>query len=240
MTHSLKTGVKMKLYLNSIYLATEGEGIHVGIPQVFVRYQGCNIGCLNCDSKDTWEFKDEMGLDFQGVLAEINTVSLKQKIKRVSITGGDPLHPMFEESLLALVQALKKDDFYVNIEASGQRISHKIFDLIDYISFDFKTPCTGVKGQLNLIQKLSEQYPNKFQIKSVVESREDFDYLILQKERLENTDFPWVITPSYNLNEEFPKERFNQIVGWNEGIAFPFRVIAQQHKLLHGPDKKQI
>ena len=230
----------MKLYLNSIYLATEGEGIHVGIPQVFVRYQGCNIGCLNCDSKDTWEFKDEMGLDFQGVLAEINTVSLKQKIKRVSITGGDPLHPMFEDSVLALVKELKKDGFYINIEASGQRISHKTFDLIDYISFDFKTPCTGIKGQLNLIEKLSEQYPNKFQIKSVVETRKDFDYLIVQKEKLENTDFPWVITPSYNLNEEFPKERFNQIIAWNEDLHFPFRVIAQQHKLLHGPDKKQI
>jgi 7-carboxy-7-deazaguanine synthase len=230
----------MKLFLNSIYLATEGEGIHVGTPQVFVRFQGCNIGCLNCDSIDTWEFKDEMGLDISGALAEINRVSHQQKIKRVSITGGDPLHPMFEDSLLALLKELKREGFYINIEASGQRISHQIFDLIDYISFDFKTPCTGVKGQLNLIEKLSEQYPNKFQIKSVVETKEDFDYLIQEKQRLENIDFPWVITPSYNLKEEFPKERFNEIIEWNEEIMLPFRVIAQQHKLIHGPDKKHI
>ncbi|MEX0799567.1 MAG: hypothetical protein WD025_08980, partial [Bacteriovoracaceae bacterium] len=45
-----------KLAINSIYMATEGEGIHVGTPQIFVRFQGCAIGCVNCDSKDTWEF----------------------------------------------------------------------------------------------------------------------------------------------------------------------------------------
>lgn len=225
--------------LNSIYLATEGEGIHVGTPQVFVRFQGCNIGCLNCDSTDTWEFKDHMGLDLAGALLEIDNIG-KNKIKRVSITGGDPLHPQFDESLTALVKELKKKGYFVNIEASGQRLPHHIFDLIDFISFDFKTPSTGVKGRLELVEKLIEQYPGRFQIKSVVESREDFDYLLEEKARVSKFNFPWVITPSYNLNEAFPQERFHQIITWNEDESFPFRVIAQQHKLIHGPDKKQI
>ena len=43
--------------LNSIYPATEGEGVHIGTPQIFVRYQGCKVGCLNCDSRDTWAFR---------------------------------------------------------------------------------------------------------------------------------------------------------------------------------------
>ncbi len=230
----------MKLYLNSIYLATEGEGIHLGTPQVFIRFQGCHMGCLNCDSKDTWEFEDRMGLDLSGALLEIEKVSLNQKIKRVSITGGDPLHPFFEEGLLLLVRELKKRSFFINIEASGQRLVHSLFDLIDYISFDFKTPSTGVSGQLKLIEKLQEQYKGKFQVKSVVENRKDFDYLSKESQKLESIDFPWVITPSYNIKEKFPKERFHQIILWNEKSYLPFRVIAQQHKLIHGPDKKQI
>ena len=42
---------------NSIYSATEGEGIHIGSPQTFIRFQGCKVGCFNCDSKDTWSFR---------------------------------------------------------------------------------------------------------------------------------------------------------------------------------------
>ena len=45
-------------YINSVYRATEGEGIFVGRVQIFVRFQGCNVKCINCDSKDTWMATD--------------------------------------------------------------------------------------------------------------------------------------------------------------------------------------
>ena len=100
-----------RLYTNSIYLATEGEGLWIGSPQIFVRLQGCLIGCSNCDSKDTWSF-DEGGewMEIDEILSAVHRVGLDGKIRRVSLTGGDPLHPKYEAGLIELAKVLKAKD----------------------------------------------------------------------------------------------------------------------------------
>lgn len=230
--------------MNSIYLATEGEGVLLGTPQVFVRFQGCAIGCLNCDSKDTWEFDQKMGLSLNEVLEKISFESKKGLIKRVSITGGDPLHPQHVPSVVALIKELKARGYEINIEAAGTRVVHEIFDLVDFISFDYKTPSTGVKTKVDLLVKMVEQYPKRFQIKSVIETEEDFrDTLRAYEEvekRLPNFTGPWCLTPAYNLEEAFPRERFLSVMDWNIMAGAKFRVIGQQHKWFFGPDEKQV
>ncbi|MDD0853305.1 7-carboxy-7-deazaguanine synthase QueE [Halobacteriovorax sp. GB3] len=233
----------MKDYLiNSIYRATEGEGVLIGSPQVFVRFQGCAIGCLNCDSKDTWDFDGEL-MDLEEIMLSVYQETFQGKIKRVSITGGDPLHPKHVPYVLELTKKLKDQGYFVNIEAAGTRVVPEIFELVDYISFDYKTPSTGVRTNPALIVKLANQYQNKFQIKSVIETREDFDQTVLAyNEVLSQVDhmtFPWCLTPSYNTEEEFPEARFIEVLKWNEAFGGMFRVIGQQHKWIFGPKKKQ-
>jgi 7-carboxy-7-deazaguanine synthase len=230
--------------INAIYRATEGEGVFLGRPQIFVRYQGCAIGCVNCDSKDTWDFKTGMNLNFEEILVKIFKEGRDGLIKNVSITGGDPLHPKHVPHVLELASALKSRHYYINIEAAGTRIVEEIFDLVDYVSFDLKTPSTGVKTPIELIFKMIEKYENKFQLKAVIENKYDFDYtekvyneLLTKYQKL---NFPIVLTPSYNLNEEFPMERFINVMTWNEYIGGPFRVIGQQHKWIFGPDQKEV
>ncbi len=227
------------LAINSIYRATEGEGIFIGSPQVFVRFQGCAIGCLNCDSKDTWDFPLEGTLSLSEVLLEVDNQA--GPLKRVSITGGDPLHPKNTPGVLLLVRELKKSGKWVNIEAAGTRILPDIFDLVDFISFDFKTPSTGVATRPSLLKEMAMNYPNKFQIKAVIETPADFEATLKVKKEVFGDGFiPWVLTPAYNLGEKFPKIRFQEIVDLNELSGGHFRVIGQQHKWLHGPDKKQV
>ncbi len=232
-----------KYLINAIYRATEGEGVHIGAPQVFVRFQGCNIGCINCDSMDTWDFSgEEISLEevWQRVLEE----SYGGKIKRVSITGGDPLHPKHEKQVLELSKFLKEKGWFVNVEAAGVRLVDSIFDIIDYISFDFKTPSTGVKTRVENLVRLNQQYKNKFQIKAVIADERDFkatldayNQVLAQSDTM---DFPWVLTPCYEPNEEFPMERFQNIQNLNESYGGMFRVIGQQHKWVYGPDKKEV
>lgn len=233
-----------KHLINSIYRATEGEGVFVGRPQIFVRYQGCNIGCLNCDSKDTWDFSPESAQDFESVLAQVHSEGFNGAIKNVSITGGDPLHPSHVPHVLSLVKALKERGYYLNLEAAGTRVVDEIFDLVDYISFDFKTPSTGVKTPLKNISKMIAQYPGKFQVKSVIADYRDFTATLEAFKTLEaeghGMPFPWVLTPCYNTEEEFPMERFVSVMKWNEEKGGLFRVIGQQHKWIFGPDKKQV
>ena len=232
--------------INSIYLATEGEGIHIGTPQVFVRFQGCAIGCLNCDSKETWSF-DSPNMNLDEVLSQIIELSGQSpfNIKRVSITGGDPLHPKLAPSVEKLVSALKEKEYFVNIEASGARVVESIFDKVNFISFDLKTPSTGVKSSLKVMGRLIANYANKSQIKAVIANREDFDFTFDVFKKMRELDqnsekISWVLTPCYEPGEEFPKERFINIQNFNQEIGAPFRVIGQQHKWIHGPSKTKV
>ena len=129
------------LTLNSIYAATEGEGIHIGKPQIFVRFQGCAIGCLNCDSKETWDFDGEK-TSLESAVSQVEEIAgnYPHRLKRVSITGGDPLHPKLLPGVVAAAGELKKRGYYINIEASGSRVVDELFDIVNFISFDFKTP----------------------------------------------------------------------------------------------------
>lgn len=233
-----------KHLINSIYRATEGEGVFLGRPQIFVRYQGCTVGCLNCDSKETWDFTEEMGQSLESILESIHKEGFSGSIKNVSITGGDPLHPRHVPHVLALVKLLKQKKYYINIEAAGTRVVDEIFDLVDYISFDFKTPSTGVKTPLQNISKMISQYSGKFQIKAVIADQTDFEatleaFKILSLEDKTSLN-PWVLTPCFNNNEKFPLERFSKVLEWNEKNGGFFRVIGQQHKWIFGPDKKQV
>lgn len=235
-----------RLYTNSIYLATEGEGIWLGSPQIFVRLQGCQIGCVNCDSKDTWSFEE--GGKFQSleeILSEVHRIGFNGKIRRVSITGGDPLHPKHESGVLELVKVLKKKEYWLNIEAAGTRVVDPIFDRLDYISFDIKTPSTGIKTQINLQLKMIDQYAEKTQFKAVIQNREDFDYVLNVHEALlarsgSRKEIPFVLTPCFEPGEAFPQERFQEILKWNLNAGGIFRVIGQQHKWIFGSDQKQV
>lgn len=233
------------LLINSIYLATEGEGVHIGTPQIFIRLQGCHIGCVNCDSQDTWDFSEEKRVALDKIVDSVEEISRSTQIKRVSLTGGDPNSPRHREALLDLVRLLKKKDYFLNIEASGTLVDNDLFKEIDFISFDFKMPSSGVRTSLKNLLKLSQKFPKKFQVKSVVQTKKDFEFLEESyKEFLQMNhsliDFPWVITPAYNVNEAFPLERFQKIIEWNMSSGGRFRVIGQQHKWLFGPDRKNV
>lgn len=232
--------------INAIYRASEGEGVHIGTPQVFVRFQGCTIGCVNCDSIDTWDFSGGERLSLEQVLAQVIEQG-GDELRRVSITGGDPLHPKLLPQVLELARTLKRKGYWINLEAAGTRVVDELFDVIDYISFDYKTPSTGVRTNPNLIARLAVQYPRKFQVKSVIENRLDFDDTVkaknfvsemLKKDQAEV--FPWVLTPAFNLGEAMPFERVISVINWNEEINAGFRVITQQHKILHGSEKKRV
>ncbi len=39
------------------YTTVNGEGKHIGMPAVFIRFQGCTVGCVWCDAMGTWPKK---------------------------------------------------------------------------------------------------------------------------------------------------------------------------------------
>lgn len=233
----------MKLNINAIYMATEGEGIHIGTAQIFVRFQGCAVGCINCDSKETWDFID-LTRSLESVIEEVEKLS-KQKvspIKRVSITGGDPLHPKNEAGVLALVKELRRRGYYINIEAAGTRVVDSIFTLVDFISFDFKTPSTHVITNMKVLTNFIRNYSDKAQIKSVISDKKDYEFTYNAFKEVENLleAIPWVLTPCFEPGEQFPGARFAMIMDLNHTYGAPFRVVGQQHKWVYGAEAKNV
>lgn len=233
-----------KLLINTIYPATEGEGVRVGSVQVFVRFQGCAVRCVNCDSKDTWGFDESRAREQVDVLAAVKKLGHEGKIKTVSITGGDPLNPRHRKGLLELIIALKREGYFLNIEVTGHEFVPEIFSLVDFISMDLKTPSCQKPGVIGPLLETAKLFSSKLQLKSVIQTRNDFDFTLKAYQEMQSIlgtiTFPWVLTPAFNVDEEKPLERIDQVFHWNEELGGPFRVIIQQHKLIYGTKRKDV
>jgi len=120
----------MQARISSLFESIQGEGEYVGKRQIFIRFFGCNLNCVFCDTKLKY-YKIYTPLQ---VRKKIN----KFKIKSVSLTGGEPLCQV--EFLKDFLPFLKKDDFKLYLETNGTLYENlkKIIKFIDVISMDLK------------------------------------------------------------------------------------------------------
>jgi 7-carboxy-7-deazaguanine synthase len=95
-----------------IFFSIQGEGPTAGLPAVFIRLQGCSVGCQWCDTKYSWDPAAGRDVDLEGLMSQARSYPCR----RVVITGGEPL----ESSLFyPLVSALKDAEFKIEVETSG-------------------------------------------------------------------------------------------------------------------------
>lgn len=55
----------MQYPINEMFQTLQGEGYFTGVPAIFIRLQGCPVGCAWCDTKHTWEKRGSGSLPFQ-------------------------------------------------------------------------------------------------------------------------------------------------------------------------------
>ncbi len=51
----------MQYPINEMFQTLQGEGYFTGVPAIFIRLQGCPVGCSWCDTKHTWEKDADSG-----------------------------------------------------------------------------------------------------------------------------------------------------------------------------------
>lgn len=117
--------------VNEVFETIQGEGSFTGVAAIFIRLQGCPVGCSWCDTKHTWDIKDELARPlgdivlktaetehWAGVTAE-DLLALFAKegyqAKHVVITGGEPC--MYD--LNPLCELLHQNGYNTQIETSG-------------------------------------------------------------------------------------------------------------------------
>jgi 7-carboxy-7-deazaguanine synthase len=118
------------LPVNELFETVQGEGFHTGTPAVFIRLQGCPVGCPWCDTKYTWADPEiareisagdvvtknlgEESFGWMSVSSMVELVS-QYRSKHVVITGGEPC--LYD--LLPLTTELIAAGKRVQIETSG-------------------------------------------------------------------------------------------------------------------------
>jgi 7-carboxy-7-deazaguanine synthase len=94
------------------FYSIQGEGATAGAPAVFVRLQGCSVGCGWCDTKYSWDPDAGRAIELPALLDEVAAFPCR----RVVITGGEPL----ESALFPpLATALGRQGYALEVETSG-------------------------------------------------------------------------------------------------------------------------
>ncbi|CAM3878325.1 7-carboxy-7-deazaguanine synthase [Vibrio aerogenes CECT 7868] len=117
--------------INEIFQTIQGEGLFTGVPSVFIRLQGCPVGCAWCDTKQTWDVDEADRREFQDVIVKTQDsphwceMTVEEILKRyhelgytakhIVITGGEPC--IYD--LTALSYAFEQIGCQCQIETSG-------------------------------------------------------------------------------------------------------------------------
>jgi len=137
------------------FYTIQGEGYHQGKAAYFIRLGGCDVGCVWCDVKESWDASTHP----QVAINEIVNAASATPAEICVITGGEPLMHNLDVLTLKLKNAGKK----TNIETSG---AHPLSGEWDWICFSpkkFKSP-------------LPEIYAHADELKVVVYNKSDFDW----------------------------------------------------------------
>jgi 7-carboxy-7-deazaguanine synthase len=137
------------------FYTLQGEGFYQGRAAYFIRLGGCDVGCVWCDVKDSWEGGKHPLITVEKLVSLVKQTPARM----VVITGGEPLMHNLEE----LTRQLKESGFETNIETSGAYPLTGHWDWICLSPKKFKAPLAGILPFAN-------------ELKVVVFNKSDFDW----------------------------------------------------------------
>src|SRR6478672_3189943 len=114
------------------FYTLQGEGYHWGKAAYFIRLAGCDVGCVWCDVKESWDASKHPVMAVDSLIEEVK----KTPTEIVVITGGEPLL----HDLTTLTKALKENNFKTHIETSGSSPLSGTWDWITLSPKKFKAP----------------------------------------------------------------------------------------------------
>lgn len=137
------------------FYTLQGEGFHQGRAAYFIRLGGCDVGCVWCDVKDSWDADKHPRYTIDQLVAEVKSTPTHL----VVITGGEPLM----HNLEALTSTLQSAGLQTNIETSGAHPLSGQWDWICLSPKKFKEPLPGILSHAN-------------ELKVVIFNKSDFDW----------------------------------------------------------------
>lgn len=137
------------------FYTLQGEGRYTGHASYFIRLGGCDVGCIWCDVKDSWEASKHPLVEVNTMVDFVST----SKSPIAVITGGEPLM----HDLTGLTASLKNIGVRTHIETSGAHPLSGSWDWICLSPKKFKSPLNEVVVKAN-------------ELKVVIYNKSDFEW----------------------------------------------------------------
>ncbi len=207
----------MSIRIHEIFLSLQGEASRVGLPTVFVRLTGCPLRCGYCDT--AYAFHGGESQTLEQILTRVESYG----VKRVTVTGGEPLA---QKECLDLLTTLCDKGYDVSLETSGA-MDISMVDARVSIILDIKTPGSGELDK-NLWANLP-QLKAKDEVKFVLCDRADYDWAkqVLAEHKIA---CPVLFSPVYS---QLPPR---ELAEWIVADRLPVRFQLQLHKILWGEE----
>lgn len=190
------------------FYTIQGEGFHQGKAAYFIRLGGCDVGCVWCDVKDSWDAGKHPLIKAEELVAHV-----KQTPARiVVITGGEP----FMHSLEILTTALQRAGLATHVETSGAHPHSGRWDWICLSPKKFKAPLPGI-------------LPVAHELKVVIFHKSDFEWAE-QYAAAVNPDCRLYLQPEWDKKDQvipLITDYIKQNPRW--------QLSAQVHKYIHVP-----
>jgi organic radical activating enzyme len=141
------------------FYTIQGEGAFTGHAAYFIRLGGCDVGCVWCDVKESWD----VGKHPLRSVVDMTKEASNSGSKIVVITGGEPaMHDLTE-----LTASLKNAGLRTHIETSG---AHPLTGHWDWV-------CLSPK---KFKQPLPEVYSKADELKIIVYNRTDLEWAVAE------------------------------------------------------------
>lgn len=137
------------------FYTIQGEGFYQGHAAYFIRLGGCDVGCVWCDVKESWDAAAHPLVSIEEIVKRVKSSGTKL----VVITGGEPA--MY--NLTELTDSLKKAGLQTNIETSGTYPLTGTWDWVCFSPKKFKAPDASMYTQAN-------------ELKVIIYNKSDFNW----------------------------------------------------------------
>ena len=146
------------------FYTLQGEGFYTGKAAYFIRLGGCDVGCVWCDVKESWNENAHPKFSVEEIVEKVNKElgSRNWELNKkpiIVITGGEPLLHNLDQ----LTKALQTLGFETNIETSGSSSLSGSWNWICVSPKKFKAP-------------LPQILPLANELKIVVFNKSDFEW----------------------------------------------------------------
>jgi 7-carboxy-7-deazaguanine synthase len=128
------------------FYTLQGEGAYQGQAAYFIRLGGCDVGCVWCDVKESWDAQKHPRKEPKELVEAV----LSTPAKIVVITGGEPLM----HSLDLLTALLRQAGLRCHLETSGAHPLSGNWDWICLSPKKFKAPlpaCLPMANELKVV-----------------------------------------------------------------------------------------